>query len=212
MRLPAPHPEPPPDLDEREPLVAVIRTPWYRVHRTAHQPLFFGRLRRHRFDDPEGRFGVLYVAGDQHAAFIETFGQTAGLRVVTTEALRSRSLARVLSRRPLCLIDLATTGGLARIGADARLSTGDYAVAQRSSRALRKHWCRPDGILYRPRHDPARRAAALFGHTARVLFYEDCGCWLGKQNERLLSHILETYRFGLLEVGGPEQHGTSRAR
>jgi hypothetical protein len=104
------------------------------------------------------------MGGDEHCAFIETLGQETGCRIITTSALSKRGWARVSLSRPLRLIDLVASGGLARIGADARLFAGEHSVSQRWSKALRAHGVKPDGILYPARHDPALQACALYDH------------------------------------------------
>ena len=62
--LPGRHPLPPPDLAHLPLSVHVLdqRERWWRIHTISFDALFFGRLRRYRFDDPERRFGVLYIA------------------------------------------------------------------------------------------------------------------------------------------------------
>src|SRR5437899_10553083 len=62
---------------------------------------------------------------------------------VTRRALDQRHLSYLKIAAPLTLIDLAGSGGLTRIGADARLLGGSHAVAQRWSAALRNHPTKP---------------------------------------------------------------------
>lgn len=89
-----PHPEPPADLQELQiSLVASTQT-WWRIHHTDAAPLAFGRAARNRFDTPDGTFGVVYVAGEHACAFIETFGQATGVRLVAMAELeRNRSVS-----------------------------------------------------------------------------------------------------------------------
>ena len=77
-RSPPRHPPPPllRDADQyRLPLVS-LAGPWVRIFRFAlgRAPIYFGSARTYRFDDPLGRFGVLYAAERLAGAFIETFG------------------------------------------------------------------------------------------------------------------------------------------
>jgi len=194
---PGPHP-PPPELDGRPLPLRTLDQPWFRVHPRALSGVFFGRSGLHRFDAPEGEFGVLYLGADPHAAFIETFGHGhAGAdRLVTLRALRRRLLSRVELDRPLRLVDL-TESGLVRIGADMRLCTGDYTVAQRWSAALRGHADAPDGLLYRSRHDGARLCAAVFDRAAPAASSTPLGALSEPVNRRLLADLLDTYDFGL---------------
>ena len=126
----AAHPEPPASFRV---LIRLFRAelPWFRIHATRYEPLYFGKEPRNRFDAPAGEFGVLYVAGDVHGAFMETFGHATGVRFVTIDELRARGLAVVTSKRTLRLVDLRGEG-LARMGADAALTSGyDYELSRR---------------------------------------------------------------------------------
>lgn len=200
MEDPGPHPEPPSDLAKREPLILITTQVWYRTHSLDRPPLRFGKNARGRFDAPSGEYGVLYAAADEHGAFIETFGQSTGCNTVTMAALSSRGLTRIETRRPLRLIDLAGRGGLARIGADARLCSGDRAVARLWSRALHGHPSVPDGIHYPSRHDPARSAAALFDRAASALRAGPTLPWSSPGSTTMLGRILEDYGFALIEA------------
>jgi len=176
--------------------ISEIDREWYRSHSSRRVAIHFGRTRSYRFDAPDGDYGVLYVGADPHVAFIESF-QIAGLHPVITESkLRDRSLSLIRIRRPVRLANLADTGGLTRVGADARVFTAKYTVSQRWSRALRNHPELPDGILYRPRHDPARLAAALFERIADEVTVETTGIWLDQKTA--LAEVLDTYGVGLI--------------
>jgi hypothetical protein len=198
---PGDHPEPPDDLSEREPLLFSLLPGQVlsRIHCQGQEPIFFGRTGRNRFDSPDHSFGMLYLGLDEHCAFIETFGQSTGIRIVTRKALDDRPLAYLTVTASLKLIDLASTGGLVRIGADGRLLTGSHAIAQRWSAALRDHPTRPAGILYPPRHDLARRACALFDLPATEFEINKVGSLLARAHRRLLAGILDTYGFGLID-------------
>jgi hypothetical protein len=196
---PGQHPEPPADLDEREPLVLETPRHWFRIHRPGRTPLYFGRQGWFRFDSPDGAYGVLYVATDEFGAFIETLGQATGINTVTESALQNAALSRIESSRPLRLIDLVGTGGLARVGADARLIAGDRRIAQRWSAALRGHPSHPDGIYYPPRHDPNRAAAAVFDHAEPLFSSSELGCLDEPRHATLVGAILDTYGFGLID-------------
>ena len=165
---PGRHPEPPPDLARRSLPLLTTRQPWFRIYRLSYAPLHFGRTGDNRFDLPDGKTGVCYVAANEAGAFIETLGHTTGRRVLTQSALQSRGIAELHTRRSLRLVDL-TGAGLTRIGADERLCTGDYTVAQRWSAALYRHPQKPDGLYHRSRHDPDRLCAALYQRVARTV-------------------------------------------
>jgi len=199
--FPGEHPEPPADLADRSPLLLkrVSGTVFSRIHNRNEGPIFFGKTSRNRFDSPDRSFGVLYVGFDEHCAFIETFGQSTGIRTVTRRELDQRHLAYLQTTESLTLIDLASSGGLARIGADARLFSGSHAVAQRWSAALRKHSAKPAGLVYPARHDAARKSCALFDLPDSVLTVTSTGSLLDPQRTALLATILDTYKFGLIE-------------
>jgi hypothetical protein len=193
---PGVHPDPPEDLAHRQLPLEGMRGPWCRIHRDHRGPLFFGRKIENRFDAPDGGYGVLYAGDDEHCAFIETVGWHTGENVVGEKDLEKRKLARVRPTRPLQLVDL-TGRGLARVGADGRLLTGEHSVARRWSAAFRDHPSRPDGIYYRARHDPSRCSVALYEHVAEELEVEDAGGLMALQNRTMLSNILDEYGFGL---------------
>jgi hypothetical protein len=199
--FPGEHPEPPSDLGARSPLFLKISpgTVFSRIHDRSKAPVFFGKTGGNRFDAPDGSFGMLYVGFDEHCAFIETFGQDTGIRVITRRALTQRHLAYLEVTEPLNLIDLAASGGLARIGADARLLSGSHAIAQRWSASLRDHPSKPAGLVYPARHDTARNACALFDLPDSILQVTNAGSLLDPPRALLLATILDTYDFGLVD-------------
>jgi hypothetical protein len=196
---PGPLPDPPADLDQRDLLIVDDPGPWFRVHRADRDPLFFGATGNNRFDAPAGEFGVCYLARDPYGAFIETFAWTTGIRVVTIAALAARSLARIETARSLRLVDL-TGHGLARLGADERLSAGEHGPAQRWSRALWAHPDSPDGVLYRARHDPSRFSLAVYNRVRGVLRTTLLGSLIDPIHTELLAPILDHYRISLIEA------------
>jgi hypothetical protein len=198
MARPGPHPDPPTDLGSRNPLIYETSQRWIRIYRTDREPLFFGRTRRNRFDAPNGEYGVLYLAENEDCAFIETFGQSTGNKLVTVSSLREAGLAIVQSTRTLRLLDLVNTGGLPRIGADGRLCSGDHGIAQRWSKALKEHPCNPDGIYYRSRHDQALTACALYDTAAHTLSVTTAGTLMDPDKRDLLARILDKYQFALV--------------
>ncbi|HUE43252.1 MAG TPA: RES family NAD+ phosphorylase [Candidatus Sulfotelmatobacter sp.] len=173
-------------------------TKFSRQHDKDEGAIFFSKTGRNRFDSPDGSFGVLYVGQDEYCAFIETFGQNTGIRLVTHTALERRHLSYLAIKTALTLVDLASSGSLTRIGADARLFSGSYAVAQRWSAALRALPTRPAGILYPARHDPARNACALFDLPESTFDVDDAGSLSEGGHRLLLGKVLDRYDFGLI--------------
>lgn len=223
---PETHPLPPDDLAERDLPLVQRHGPWVRLHQGRYDPVYFGRTGRNRFDAPWSRerdqgstesdrgaserdqsaregdrsFGVLYVAEDAFAAFIECFGRPTGTRVVAAEQLRQYHLAEFRTARPLSLVDI-TGEGLARIGADAALCSGPYEVSQRWALAFWQHPSRPEGILYRARHDPARLCVAAFDRPEVVELMKKglrpLGGIMSAPLLPLLGSILDLYGIGL---------------
>ena len=115
-------------------------------------------MARGRFDDPLRQFGVLYLALDPHAAFIEVFGPSP---VILSKELADRTISSLVTDRSARVVDL-TGHHLAGIGVDARIFAGDRSTARGWSRAFHEHSDHPDGLLYRSRRDPSRLALALY--------------------------------------------------
>ncbi|HZO55254.1 MAG TPA: RES family NAD+ phosphorylase [Bryobacteraceae bacterium] len=200
MAQPGAHPDPPPELDSRKPLLFEGAATLYRSHGIDRNPIHFGESPRYRFDSPTGEFGVLYAGLDPECAFIETFGWITGNRILTTAHLSERALAALRPERPMRLIDLFHTGGLARVGADARLTCShDYTLSRLWSRALHTHPVKADGILYPARHDPTRQAVALFDRGPKLALIGDEPFLCGGSKRVQLAAMMRTYGFKLIE-------------
>jgi hypothetical protein len=203
VEVPGAHPGPPADLHARTPLVRESAGPWVRFHDVRHRPLHFSRGGTSRVNDPGGEFGVLYAADGFPGAFIETFGRRLDVRSITASSLRTTGVAAVTARSPLKLIDLASTGALARLSADAQLMSGDIAVARQWSRALWQHPITADGLYYRLRHDPEQCACALFNRARKALTVQSQGTVSDRRHREALTAALDRYQFGFIqdEVG-----------
>jgi hypothetical protein len=168
------HPDPPASFHLN---IVTVGWTWHRIHALARDPLHFGREPLHRFDAPAGELGVLYVARDTHGAFIETFGHATGVRFVTERELRTRGLVVVAFRRRLHLADLRSEG-LARMGADAELTSGpDYAPSRRWARRSTTTRASPTAFSTGP--DTIQPGSA-------------------RDHRALLADLLDTYKFGLV--------------
>ncbi len=143
---------------------------------------------------------MLYVASTPEGAFVEGCLSDAGLGttgpLLSERFLAGRCLADVRLAKPLTLVDL-TGPGLATIGADSRLSSGDYRTAQRWSTAIWEHPRQPHGILYLSRHNPKLLCAAIFERapTANV---KKLGSFLGPDLVARTAIHLERYGVGLV--------------
>ena len=192
-----PHPEPPKDISTARLPISKLERAWYRIHDLKHGPLHFGKRGCFRFDAPRGEFGVCYVGKSPEAAFIETFGQTTGNRFVQVSELKIRGLTRIQTLRPLQLVNL-TSAGLARIGADERLCSGSHLISRRWAAALYRNRHKPDGLLYRARHDPSKLCAALFDRAASKLRVDKTMDLAAPGFEPYLIELLDRYDFGLI--------------
>jgi RES domain-containing protein len=190
---------PPHDLNERELPIARVEGPWLRLHAAGREPVFFGRMGLNRFDDPEGEYGVLYVAEDAFGAFIEVYGRDPGLNLVAETDLRERILSEIVVEGGLGLVDL-TGPGAARIGATGAISTDPHELVRPWSRAIYEHPTSPEGIYYRLKHDLDRKGVAIFDREGIVgaVRSEGSGTLMDPDNTSLLGEILEEYDFGLI--------------
>ena len=194
---PSPRPEPPVDLRDRPMPLITLQVSWFRIHGTIHAPLYYGSTGINRFDSPQQDYGVMYVARAPQGAFIETFGNQTGIRVVATPELSLRSMSELISQRGLQLVDL-TGPGLAQLGADGRLATGDHRLAQRWAHALWSHPAPVDGIYYPARHDLSQPCAALFDRVQAVIEVAHTQPCMSRGFSHTLASILDIYQFGLI--------------
>lgn len=200
---PGPPPLPPPDLHARPlpiHLHDVDRT-LYRIHPANRYALFFGPAKgqppRGRWDAPNGRFRVCYLAEKPHTAFAESFLREPGVLVLEAEDLAARSLAIVQILAPLRLVAMHGQG-LHAVGATAASCTGDYAVSRAWSAALHAHPEKPDGIRYRARHDDDGFAIALFDRAENSVADMDGAPLTDPVNRQRLAECLNRYGIGLL--------------
>jgi len=119
----------------------------------------------------------------------------SGRNYLDEQTVDERCWGRVMSSRPLRLIDL-TGKGLASIGADERLCAGEYVVSQRWSKAIWEHPEAPDGLYYRARHDPSQYSVALFDRADDAIAIDAEGS-VGA-NAHLLARILRRYSIALI--------------
>ena len=193
-------PGPPPDIHHRKITIIEFNDRMFRTHAIDRNPIHFGRSGLHRFDSPDGSYGVLYAGRDEYCAFIETFTRAAGSTTITTAELKNRCLSELKAARTLRLVDLTQSGTLVRLGADSRLFSGDYAVSQAWSKALYDHPLKVDGLLYPSRLDPVRHALALFEGRATKLVELSRQIWFATGPLRYtLAEIVEHYAVAIIE-------------
>jgi len=190
-------------------LLVPAGTVWYRItHRHYGSALHFGKGPDARWNDPEGHYGVLYVADSVEAAFAETFGHDVPQRYspladkfLDTVELEERELYRIEVRRDLTL-GLLHGAGLAALNLDAALlATRDYAVSQRWSRWVYEAPGELDGLRYPSRLLPDSSNTALFERSHAAIQEQVLGPllhWRRPGGGRDIFDIVDEQGWGLL--------------
>jgi hypothetical protein len=149
--------------------VVAMSGPFVRVHRIGlpGDPPGFRHSGDNRFDSPDGSYDVTYLTLDVSTALMESVFSDPGAIEIDAHYLETRAVSLIQSRpgKALQLVDL-TGAGLAVVGADNRLTTGDHPLAQRWSAAFETHPCAPDGLVYRSRRQPSVPSLVIFGRAA----------------------------------------------
>lgn len=177
--------------------MVAIKGPFERCARRTNSAIYFGTTRENRFDDPSGKFGVLYAGDTEECAFIETFGARTGVRVVTRLELEARKMSTLEISLAIELVDLDGPN-LAKLGADSRLFAGDHSQAQRWARAFYDHPDKPFGIRYPARHDQRQFAVALFDRCNRLIVEKSSYLMGDAANANRVAALLDRYGFGIL--------------
>lgn len=162
------------NLPKRLPLVRASQgTEWLRIHSRTKSAIWFGPAAGYppvnRFDDPDSQFKVCYLGTTIDICFAETFLRNPPVRILSLADLESRAVATIRTRRDLRLVPLHGPN-LAKIGVTAEIaSSTDYAHSQEISRRLWEHPDKPDGILYRARHDDSNICVCLFDRAKTAM-------------------------------------------
>jgi len=134
------------------------KTPW--------PAIYFSRQGRTRFDPTSG-IGTMCVGESLGGAMLEKFDDQWGpvdpednSRTVTEQELRE-TWETLVYLPQVGLFD-ATAGNPGKIGVDAQLITGEYAITRLWALRMMSHPDQIDGILFPSRHDLSRRNIALF--------------------------------------------------
>jgi hypothetical protein len=114
---------------------------------------------------------------------------------VSLEDLAECSVATIEVRGELRLVPIHRPA-LARLGVTAELASGnDYVGSQFWSRALWAHPDKPDGIIYRSRHDDSALCVALYDRAKDSLrIVRDYSL---AENPQQLARLLRRYGLGL---------------
>ncbi len=195
--MPAPHPLPPADLGAHDLPLTRLSGPWLRIHGRYPSPLYFSLALHGRFDDPAKLFGVLYASDALAGSFIEVCGERRRYRAVALKELQNVLVSTLHAKRPLRLVDLRGAGVALLPGlADGGLATlREYPASRAWSAALFAHPCRPDGIVYRARHDLEQVSVALFDRVRDELEATETMFLL---NHPELESVLDRYQLGIL--------------
>lgn len=147
-------------------------------------PAQFGRDRKHRFDAPDGGYGVCYLGTSFDACFVEVIlpaREPRGLnRFVTMHKLNSYYAAEATLLRPLVLAWFVGDA-MVRMGLDARVTGGDDCELSRMwSAAVHRRRATAsgapiDGILYPTRHHNGLYSVALFERAASAVSFQSLG-------------------------------------
>lgn len=200
---PGEHPEPPNELGDLTFPLANIEDALFRCHKKEHGPLFFSNGDAYRFNAPAEQFGTCYFAPTAACCFLETYRHdTASPSEITKTELEKRLLATIqIIAAPLRLIDISGPG-LAQIGADARLTTGNYRIAQRWSLFFWNN-SEADGILYRSRIAPHLISIALYERASEKLQHAISTSFLSPDLVDAFNEILTTYNIEYIDDTEP---------
>lgn len=142
----------------------------HRIHRQGHNPIHFGpdgKSPVHRYDDPEGRFKLLYLARSLATAFAETLIRLPEVGYVLSTDVLVRARSELVTTRPLRLYPLI----------DGRVSAHGLSFTDLHGAAYAKTWAisaeihqttAADGILYTSRFNN-QRCVALFDRAANAI-------------------------------------------
>ena len=172
--------------------------PCFRIHRSIHEPLWFGPDRKApasgRFSAPGHEYGVCYFGMSFDVAFAETLLRNPASRLLSRADLAERSISSGHLAREIQLAQLHGAG-LTRLGITAGMVHGPHDACRSLALALWKHPARVDGIAYRSRFDNDEICIALFDR-ARGAVMIDITEGLA-EDEMRLGRMLDKYDVGL---------------
>lgn len=181
---------PPGDFNDRNLLVegdSVSRI-WYRIAKRKHGPVYYNRSGDLRFDSPDARWGVCYVAPNPVAAMSEVYGEAVLEQfnpILSADDLEARNIYRI--KLPDTAIRFCPLFGpnLMRMKCDMNHTTGRKSVSQEWARAIMDHPQDFHGLLhvarqagvtclafFGPREDPESE------DLGPILENDDCVDWL----------------------------------
>lgn len=145
------------------------------------QPLYFGTKAQHRFDDPAGKFGVLYLALNLATALMESvfhdhhWWQAHAERQIMLAEVQRRMIRAIGVLSDLTLCDLASPGAAAKAfgwnGARLMARNGPRTrdLSAQIASLQTKAGTPFDGILYLSRNNPGDKCIALFDQAVHKI-------------------------------------------
>jgi hypothetical protein len=142
------------------------------------QPLYFGANAKHRFDDPDRKYGVFYVAFNLATVLMESvfhehrWWEEMEARVIMNAEVQRRMVRVISVVTDLTLCDLASPSAAAKAfgWTAARLVVRNgprtRALSAQIARLKTKAGSTFDGILYLSRNNPGDKCIALFDRAA----------------------------------------------
>lgn len=194
---PGPEPQslPPSDINNKILPIINLNKNFYRIHKKEYGAVYFGKKRLFRFDDPEQKFGVLYLAETASGAYIETYKNCS---LVTVEELKKRNISIIKLARQIKVVDLTQGSSFVQLGLDGRICTSEYQIFQVWAKAFYYHPSKPDGIYYFSRHNHNENCLVLFDRAEDLIETKLLQCLWNPSDHTLLKQILDHYKIGLI--------------
>ena len=174
--------------------------PLWRIHRTDHDPLWFGPTRgeppRGRFDAPNAEYQICYLGGSPAAALVETLLRGRQRRVIARSTLRLRTLTAIHPQRTLPLARLDGPG-MVRLGTGGDIiHAADYSASRRLAFEVFQDNAGVDGLRYRSRWDSDCFCVALFNRAEPAVTAAPDGERLDRSPH--IQTLLDRYRVGIV--------------
>ncbi len=173
-------------------------SPCFRIHRSIHDPLWFGpdvtAPVSGRFNAPGYEYGVCYFGLSLDVAFAETLLRNPSSRLLGGSDLAVRSISTGHLTRGVQLAQLHGPG-LNRLEITAETVHGPHDICRRLALELWRHPKQVDGIAYRSRFDDDELCVALFDRASDAIAIDATEGLL--DDMRRLGRILDKYDVGL---------------
>jgi RES domain len=176
-------PEPPTWLSEAPLSLANVSNRWFRFSPKRYpSPIFWSRQGIYRFDSPNARWGVCYLANSIVGALQEVFGDKITYRKpLDCKEIEQRSVWLVRTPDTLRGVELFNQN-LSVIGATLQCFVSSYPKSQRWGAALMRHPADLEALVYMGRKSGAP-CLAMLGDS---------------ENQRPYQSLLQTQRLGAL--------------